>query len=103
MRVKDQSVNIWGLELCMQPVLRAAENIWRQEGRTEGVTITSARDGIHSAGSLHYYGRAVDLRTHYWAGALQRERVAQRLRGALDDSYDVVVHNSHIHCEYDPK
>lgn len=97
---KDDSVNIWALQIEMQPVLKAAEQIWKQLG--ERCVITSARDGKHSWGSLHYYGYAVDLRTRYFAdrgkkaGALLKERLRK-----VSPYYDVVIHDTHIHVEYD--
>jgi len=30
-------------------------------------------------------------------------KLAIRLRGVLGKDYDVVVHSTHIHVEYDPK
>ena len=99
MKIKDKSVNIWGLQVEMQPVLKAADTIWKQFGQE--LTITSARDGMHSAGSLHYYGFAVDLRIWGLEGVVQT--LATNLRSILGSDYDVIVHSSHIHVEYDPK
>jgi len=100
MKVKDETVNIWGLEVCMQRVLKEAEALWKENG--EELVITSARDSIHSAGSLHYYGRAVDLRTHYF-GENTRSQIAEELQDILGDDYDVILHSTHIHVEYDPE
>lgn len=102
MELKDDSVNVWGLQLEMQPVLREAAALWKQHGQT--LVITSARDGMHSAGSLHYYGYAVDLRTRYFSDAI-KAKVVDLLRGRLaqhSDHYDVVPHSTHLHVEYDP-
>ena len=101
MQIKDSSVNIHGLEVCMQPVLKAADIIWKQQGHE--LVVTSARDSMHSAGSLHYYGRAVDLRTNYFKDDSSIRSVAQRLRDTLGPNYDVIVHTTHMHVEYDPK
>lgn len=100
MKIKDDSVNIWGLEVCMQPVLKHADKIWRKYGQE--LVVTSARDGIHSAGSLHYYGRAVDLRTRYFSEGTLNE-VVEELRSVLGEDYDVIVHSTHAHIEFDPK
>lgn len=100
MKVKDVSVNIWGLEVCMQPVLKYADKIWGKYGQE--LVVTSARDGIHSAGSLHYYGRAVDLRTRYFSEDTLNE-VVEELRSVLGEDYDLIVHSTHLHVEYDPK
>lgn len=97
---KDESVNIYGLDVCMQPVLKHANRIWSEYG--QDLVITSARDGIHSVGSLHYYGRAVDLRDRYFADHI-RPQVVQDLRVALGKDYQVILEGNHIHVEYDPK
>lgn len=101
MEIKDSSVNIWGLQVEMQPVLRWANRIWKDEGHS--LVITSARDGIHSAGSLHYYGYAVDMRaSEAWGyNAFTIETLADNLRQVLGEDYQVIVHDTHIHCEYE--
>ena len=59
--------------------------------------ITSGRDGKHGIGSLHYEGKAFDLRT--WNVI---EEVARQLRMYLGPDFDVVVESDHIHVEFDP-
>ena len=100
MQVKDSSVNVWGLQVEMQPVLKWAEKIWGEEGHT--FVITSGRDGIHSAGSLHYYGYAVDMRASVAWGydPFTIEEMAEHLRSVLGEDYQVIIHESHVHCEY---
>ena len=100
MKVKDDSVNIWGLQKEMQPVLKWADVLWKEYD--EELVITSARDGIHSAGSLHYYGLAVDMRTRYFE-PYEIEEIATELRNTLGPDYDIIVHKTHLHAEYDPK
>jgi hypothetical protein len=96
--IKD-GASIAGLKIEMRPVMMAAEDIWKDHGREEGVTITAGTDGVHSAGSLHPFGYALDLRTHYWKKA-EISRVANELQEALGDDYDVVIHSTHLHTEY---
>ena len=86
----------------MRPVLAAGEMIWRDNGFE--FVITSARDGIHSAGSLHYYGLAVDIRASEAWGYKYDEILAlvDQLEDHLGDEYDVVLESDHIHVEYDP-
>lgn len=68
----------------------------------QDLVITSALDGRHSPSSLHYEGRAVDLRTwNLSADAL--ERVAREIREALGPDFDVVIEPTHLHVEFDPK
>ena len=102
MQIKD-GVVLAGLDINMRPVLIEAEKIWKRYGRQEGVTVTSALDGVHSAGSLHYYGRALDFRTRYFSDE-EKDAVFAELIDSLDgQKYDFVKHSTHIHIEYDPK
>jgi hypothetical protein len=100
MKTKDTSVNIWGLQVEMQPVLKFAEKIWNDHGHE--LVITSGRDGIHSAGSLHYYGYAVDIRASSgWNyDPFEIEQMVEALKGALGPDYDVIIESSHVHVEY---
>lgn len=99
MKIKD-GVNIQGLNIHMRPVLIAADELWGEHG--EELVVTSGLEGTHSAGSLHYYGRAVDLRTRYFSDAT-KYRTAGKLYRKLGREYDIVVHRTHIHVEYDPR
>jgi hypothetical protein len=104
MKIKD-GVIMQGLQIVMRPALIEAERLWKQFGQEEGVTITSALDGEHSAGSLHYYGLAVDFRTHYWSPDTAK-KVWLLLKGKLAEispNFDVIYHKTHIHVEWDEK
>ncbi len=106
MKIKSDVV-MTGLQIPMRLVLIVADQIWKEYGQE--LVITSALDGTHSAGSLHYYGYALDFRTRYFTnmddsefkGLVNVERVAEKLREALGRDYNVIVHKSHIHVEYD--
>jgi hypothetical protein len=101
MKVKDDSVNIWGLQPEMRPAMKAVGWIWEDYGQE--AVITCARDGMHSAGSLHYYGLAIDVRNRYFT-ADQKKAVMGELKSELHPKgFDVIQHKSHIHIEYDPK
>ena len=63
--------------------------------------ITSARDGKHMANSLHYVGKAIDLRTNFFS-PLQRPEFHFELLSALGSDYDVVLEKTHVHLEFDP-
>lgn len=97
--------NIQGLNIVMRPVLIAAERVWQNYGQE--LVVTCGMEGEHSAGSLHYYGLAVDLRSNYFTkhpdGLHEDFDVAKDLRVELGDDFDVVVHGTHIHVEYDPE
>lgn len=102
MRIKA-GVNIAGLKIEMRAALKAAESSWKARGRKEGVTVTCGLNGVHSAGSYHYYGYAVDLRTWYFSKIAQID-IARGLRAKLNiisPFYDVVVEFNHMHIEFD--
>lgn len=96
-----EGVSLMGIQYEMRKVLVAADKIWEEHGQV--LVITEACGGEHSAGSLHYYGLALDLRTRFWENP-EASQVANELKEALPEDYDVVNHpGSHIHVEYDPK
>ena len=99
MRIKD-GVIMNGLKIEMRKVLVSANEVWTSHGQT--LWVTAALDGEHSAGSLHYYGYAVDLRSRYFDAA-EKLSVVRDLKFKLGADYDVISHSSHIHVEYDPK
>ncbi len=98
MKIK-KGVNIQGLDIRMRPVLIVANRLWDSYG--EELAITCGLDGEHSAGSLHYYGLAVDLRTRYFDDDTKK-KIAKELARVLGYNYDVISHKTHIHAEYDP-
>ena len=57
--------------------------------------VTSIRDGKHIAGSLHYSGNAFDFRKSTY------DKI--EIRHAAGVGFDVVMHRTHVHIEYDPK
>jgi hypothetical protein len=78
--------------------------------------ITSACDGedVHKQGSLHFQGRALDLRAPSWYGSpvFVDAKVRDELRVALGEEFDVILEEhepkpgvrvAHIHVEWDPK
>ena len=74
------------------------------------LTITSASEGQHSTGSLHYVHKAVDLRTKYRAidGSWEKlpweciGRIVADIQRLLGEDYDIVDEGTHIHIEFDP-
>lgn len=99
-RIKD-GVNTEGLAAPVAWAVGMAERIFAQFGAP--VTVTSARDGVHSERSLHYSGNAVDLRTRDLKPGVAEQITAllKKALGAL--GFDVVNEGDHIHLEYDPK
>ena len=68
--------------------------------------ITSGNDGKHAGSasrpSLHYAGYALDFRVRE-VPETERPPLVADLRRALGKHFDVVLHTTHIHVEYDPK
>lgn len=93
-------VDVEGLTVEALIILLVAEPLWRKYG--EELVLTAGLDGEHMTNSLHYVGKAVDLRTKYFNVATQKV-VARELRKRLGSQYDVVFHKTHIHVEFDPK
>lgn len=101
----------------MKKAMKVTERLCKAHGREEGLTLTSGKNGVHSAGSWHYYGAAGDIRTNhdrkqYWESGNyhnyppestvwdrdERLAVYAELKSALP-GYDVCWHESHIHLE----
>ena len=99
MILKD-GVDVQGLKVEALIILVVAESLWKKYG--EELVWTAGLDGKHMEGSKHYTGEAVDLRTRYFNVATQRV-VTKELRKRLGSQYDVVMHKTHIHAEFDPK
>lgn len=100
MKIKD-GVSLAGIRPQCRDILITANRIWTVYG--EELWITEAMGGLHSPGSCHYYGFALDLRTRYFSDE-DKPKVFEDLRAALkaiSEYYDAVLHRSHIHVEFD--
>ena len=69
--------------------------------------VTSANDSTHGPNSLHYKGKALDLRTKH-IQVMDKARIVKDLKEALGPQFDVVFEaegtaNEHCHIEFDPK
>lgn len=93
-------VNLTGLRPEVLVALVAALEVYR--ARDADLVVTSALDGKHSHGSLHYAGLALDLRTRHLETGQARE-IAGRLRAVLGAQFDVLLEADHIHVEFQPK
>ncbi len=70
--------------------------------------ITSAIDGKHSTGSLHYSGYAIDIRSKSLPSAAKKQAVLKEIQALCGPGYDVLLEhlggeNEHFHLEWDPK
>jgi len=82
----------------MRPVLIEAEKIWDDLGQE--LTVTAGTDGEHSAGSLHYYGYAIDLRTRYFTQEEKFQAYCSLAEALEHMGFDIYLHDTHIHVEY---
>ena len=104
-KFKD-GVKLDGLKPEAERILNTAGEIWKDHFPDVDCVCTSALDGRHMKGSLHYQGLAVDLRTHTLPGGYKGEgakKATALLRAYLGADYDVVLEATHIHVEFDPK
>lgn len=96
-------MSIWlKIDVCgdLQPPVAKARGKVAQvyQAVGEDLYITSKRDGIHSLGSLHYEGLAIDFRY-----PKNREGIIEKLKKELGTDFDVIAEGDHIHVEYDPE
>ena len=90
-----------GLSAEIMFAVGVAHAIYFELGASE-LVITSGTDGRHSEDSKHHCGDAIDLRR--WTLPDDKVNEAVRLlKHRLGDAYDVVLEDTHIHVEYDPK
>ena len=98
MRTKNISVNLDLCEILLNK-LQTIENCCKAvEGLNYIMTITSGKDGIHSKNSLHYVGKAIDIRSK---DMINIDNVCYILRVSLGKDFDIIKENDHIHIEYD--
>lgn len=102
MRVK-KGVRVSGLQPEMRRVLVVFESIFKSYGVAHGITITSTNDSVHSAGSLHPYGYAVDLRRWSVNGKIngKLKQIIHKAEFQLGSRYDIILEKTHIHIEFD--
>ena len=94
-------VDLRGLVPQMVLAYCIAQAIYQDQAGVSCV-ITSGGDGTHGPNSLHYKGKALDLRTNNLRPD-QVHPVYVALKAALGAQYDVVLEATHVHCEFDPK
>lgn len=106
MRLKP-GVKLLGIRSELIIGLMVAEEVYDNNGAS--LTVTSLVDGTHGTNSLHYSGCAADLRIKdvYLGGAeeLRKENINnifEELKVELGSDFDVILHSTHIHIEYQP-
>lgn len=100
MRIKDDSVETYGMRSELLFALVVANDLYAAKG--EPLVVTSISDGRHSETSLHYTGCAADLRTWMFTDE-EKHQLALDLKARLNQDYDVIVEATHLHVEYQPR
>ena len=118
MKLKNEHIDWWRFDSIFYCYLDKIDSIFREFCLDEFSTrlepiMTSGKDGSHMTGSLHYAGRACDIRllTHPYyttelipnAAWVYNESLAEELQKKLGGDFDVVLERTHIHIELDPK
>jgi hypothetical protein len=82
--------------------LQVANTVYEDAGQR--LTVTSVCDGTHKPGSLHYKGKAADLRLRDVPRA-RWETLREMVAAAVGVEFDVVLELEppHLHLELDPK
>lgn len=77
------------------------DQVYEKYGKND-VTITEVSGGKHGKSSVHYYGFAIDVRT--WVlNDTEKVHITNELKDRLGEQFDIIMHDSHLHVEYDPR
>lgn len=99
------NVHLWEIDPELLEGLAVAANIFGRHGLY--CMVTSLNDDQHRTNSLHYKGRAMDLRSHHAPESCKDDILAE-LRAALgDERWDILLERrgepgEHYHLEIDP-
>ena len=92
-------MNLLGLSPQILLALAIVDSRYTEFGEA---VITSVSDGEHGYASLHKAGHAVDLRIRHVPEQV-RQRWVDSVTKALGPAFDVVLEQSHMHIEWNPK
>ncbi len=96
-----KGVSLRGLQPEMAVVLTIVAEIYESEFEADTI-VTCGTEGRHGKASKHYTGHALDFRTRH-IDEDEREKLADAVKDCLGDEFDIVLHESHLHIEFDPK
>lgn len=96
-----QGVKLKGMSIEIMEAIPKIMHAYNYLGFVD-VTITSANDSKHMDESLHYYGKAIDLRV-WGMDSVKRREAVLLIRYTLGEEYDVIDEEDHIHVEFDSK
>ena len=97
MRLKP-GVRVLGLKPELLIAIMVADSVFLPDE----LVLTSVTEGRHSSGSAHYTGMAFDARIRD-VGESRAKQIARSIGKHLGGDYDVVLEETHLHVEFDPK
>jgi len=100
MRLKE-SVKLQGIRPELLICIMVVESIYNNYDVE--LVITSVMDGQHKRSSAHNTGRGVDVRTRNIPNDDIKQKIINDIRASLTDEFDLVIHSTHFHLEFDPK
>lgn len=117
MKFKDVDVNPKNVFPELMMGLLVFEGVYQEYFPAKSIVVTSINDGVHEgntgydstktppSNSLHYQGRAVDIRAHDIPHNTA-EIICSHVKQYLGRFYDLILEgegdNYHFHLEYDP-
>lgn len=104
MRLK-QGVMLKGLTVQGLVAMLIARDVMHRYGYE--CTVTSANDSKHSEASLHYQGKAIDVRSKDIRTQEEKRLILSEMRRDFGSEFDVLIEgegtaNEHFHIEWDP-
>ena len=100
MQLKDNTVKVGGTQPEILIAIMVAQEVFR--AYDYAFIITSVTDGEHGYNSKHYDGDAVDIRTRHIKSPEDLSAIVKDIANRLGEEYDVILHSTHLHIEYDP-
>ena len=83
--------------------MMVVDQVFRDHNLQQALWITSVAEGRHSSKSLHYHGRAFDVRLPTIEPFERAEAMLADCCQYLGPDFDVVAESNHWHIEWDPK
>jgi len=103
LKTEGVPASIKGIQPEILFAVLVAQSIWVAMFPDIPLVITSITDGKHGDDSLHYEGQAIDLRTRNLPNDNSAKLAGHKLNECLGKDYDITIHKTHIHIEYQPK
>jgi len=102
MRLKDETVSIKGFVPEIIFALIIVDQVMKEQGQEAVITSGSEETTRHGEKSLHYDGRAVDLRSRSFE---RPEDILGFCKIALGNNpdIDIIYEGNHFHMEWQPK